>query len=336
DTGVTGATGATGDTGVTGATGATGDTGVTGATGATGDTGATGATGATGDTGVTGATGATGDTGPTGATGATGDTGPTGATGATGDTGPTGATGATGDTGPTGATGVTGATGDTGPTGATGADGVTGPTGATGANGDTGPTGPTGAFEPGETLFTIDSNGMQGTVGYGDTLFFLADGIDIAVFEPPTTVQFKLLPNAYGGLYSTESQGFNFTAPGEIQQVELPVQMPFFDVSLSVNTIQVFQFGDYEINFMVRVASTATITTISAGVRINGGGFILSTLQTGVLSTDQDTIFSGSIIMHLNGGEILDLALESTAVSDINLSEDANASLSVKRISNNP
>jgi len=54
------------NSGLVGATGATGPTGLTGATGPTGPTGATGPTGPTGATGVTGTTGPAGATGPTG------------------------------------------------------------------------------------------------------------------------------------------------------------------------------------------------------------------------------------------------------------------------------
>jgi hypothetical protein len=356
-TGPTGPTGATGTGGVTGTTGATGATGLTGATGtgATGSTGATGAAGVTGPTGATGATGltgatGTGTTGSTGATGAAGVTGPTGATGATGltgatgtgTTGSTGATGAAGVTGPTGATGTgatgpTGVTGATGSTGATGATGVTGPTGATGATGLTGATGPTGTFEPGEVLFDVNGNGGPTVpVTFGGLLSFESGSLDIFTDNfPNSTVRIETPPpkilTAYGGLFSVIPQLFTFSSTGEVEQVTFNDFMPSFDVGLNPSSIQIFISSDYEINFMVRIDQVATVTSISVGVRINGGSnFITSTLQTGPLSLTEVTLFQGSVIATLNSGDILDLAIQSTEAATFELAPNTNATLSVE------
>jgi hypothetical protein len=342
-TGGTGPTGATGSTGSTGATGSTGSTGSTGATGLTGPTGATvGATGATGPTGtggVTGPTGAAGVTGPTGATGTGGVTGTTGSTGSTGLTGATGATGATG-TGATGQTGVTGETGSTGSTGSTGAAGVTGPTGAvgiTGSTGETGPTGPTGTFEPGEVLFDVNGNGGPPVpVTFGGLLSFESGSLDIFTDNfPNSTVRIETPPPkiliAYGGLFSVIPQLFTFSSTGEVDQVTLNDFMPSFDVGLNPSSIQIFISSDYEINFMVRIDPVATVTSISVGVRINGGSnFITSTLQTGPLSLTEVTLFQGSVIATLNSGDILDLAIQSTEAATFELAPNTNATLSVE------
>ncbi len=325
--GATGPRGATGATGATGPTGAspvtvsvgqtiTGDPGtfasVTGSggdnlvltftiprgdTGPRGETGATGAQGIQGIQGIQGemgATGSTGNTGPTGPMGVAGVTGPTGATGADGVTGPTGATGADGVTGPTGATGADGVTG---PTGATGAAGVTGPTGATGADGVTGPTGATGA--DGVT-------GPTGATGAADL-------------------------NAYGGLYNTTPQTLNLTVGGTTQ-LPLPSTMPLKNVAYSpANSITASTAGVYEVNYYTNV-SAAIGTTVTMAVRRNGTAIPQATVSR-VLSVGVGSVYSGSFIITLNAGDVIDMALSALLAVGITLGGGVNTTLTIKQIS---
>jgi hypothetical protein len=135
---------------------------------------------------------------------------------------------------------------------------------------------------------------------------------------------------AFGGLFSVIPQSFTFTTAGQIQQVALPTQMPSSNIILGTNTIQISLSGFYEINFMIRLAPAAAVTTIEGGVRLGGSAFFTSTLQSAILSLTEDTIIQGSVILALAAGSVLDLALESTGAATVSLAAGTNASLSVK------
>ena len=316
--GATGPRGATGATGATGPTGAspvtvsvgqtiTGDPGtfasVTGNGGDNlvltftiprGDTGPRGETGATGAQGIQGIQGIQGEMGATGSTGNTGPTGPMGVAGVTGPTGATGATGADGVTGPTGATGATGADGVTGPTG---------PTGATGADGVTGPTGPTGA---------TGATGIAGVTG-------------------PTGATGAADLNAYGGLYNTTPQTLNLTVGGTTQ-LPLPSTMPLKNVAYSpANSITASTAGVYEVNYYTNV-SAAIGTTVTMAVRRNGTAIPQATVSR-VLSVGVGSVYSGSFIITLNAGDVIDMALSALLAVGITLGGGVNTTLTIKQIS---
>ncbi|MDE7329763.1 MAG: collagen-like protein [Clostridia bacterium] len=285
---------------------------MTGATGVTGPTGVTGATGATGVTGVTGPTGisasvvvGTTDTGEPGTAAIVTNSGtatnvvlnfviPRGATGVTG------ADGVIGATGPTGATGVAGATG---PTGATGVAGVTGPTGATGVAGVTGPTGATGvAGATGPTGAT----GVTGPTGTADL-------------------------NAYGGLYNTTPQTLNLTIGGTTQ-LPITATMPLKNVAYTpANSITVGTTGVYEINYFSNV-SAALGTTVTMSVRRNGTAIPQATISR-VLSVGVSSLYSGSFIIALTAGDVIDMALSALLAVGITLGGGVNTTLTVKQIS---
>ena len=249
--------------------------------------------------------GPTGPTGPRGVTGPTGPTGPTGATGATGITGPTGPTGINGVTGPTGPTGADGVTGPTGPTGATGADGAIGPTGPTGADGVTGPTGPTGA------------TGADGAIGpTGPT--------------GPTGADGTANLNAYGGLYNNTPQTINLTLGGTTQ-LPLPSNMPSQNVTYTpANSITAPVAGVYEINYFTNI-SAALGTTVTMSVRRNGTAIPDATISR-ALSVGVGSIYNGSIIIDLNAGDVIDMALSALLAVGVTLGSGVNTTLTIKQI----
>lgn len=107
--------------------------------------------------------------------------------------------------------------------------------------------------------------------------------------------------------------------------------MPSFDVGTNPNELQIFIPGEYEINYMIRIAPVETPDqTISAGVRQNGS-FIDSTLQYSTLSTTDVTVLQGSVIEFLSG--TVDLAFLSTDTAALNLTPLTNATLTVERVS---
>ena len=247
-------------------------------------------------------TGITGPAGPTGPTGPRGDTGPIGPTGATGVRGYRGATGADGVTGPTGATGAdgiagpTGATGSTGATGLAGVTGPTGPTGATGATGADGIAGPTGA---------TGATGPIGPTGIADL-------------------------NAYGGLYSTTPQTLNLTVGGTTQ-LPITTQMPLKNVTNApANSLTVVNAGVYEINYYSNV-SAALGTTVTLAVRRNGTAIPQATISR-VLSVGVGSLYSGSFLIRLNAGDVIDMAISALLAVGVTLGGGVNTTLTVKQI----
>ena len=254
-----------------------------------------GAIGPRGPQGTPGITGPTGATGPTGLQGITGPTGPTGPAG-----GETGATGPTGATGAMGATGATGPIGPTGPTGADGAAGPIGPTGATGADGAAGPIGPTGP---------TGADGAAGPTG-------------------PTGVANL---NAYGGLYNATPQTLNLTIGGTTQ-LPIAATMPLKNVTYSTpaNTITVANAGVYEINYYTNL-SAALGTTVTLSVRRNGTAIPQATLSR-VLAVGVGSLYNGSVLVALNAGDVIDMAISALLAVGVTLGGGVNTTLTVKQL----
>jgi len=215
------------------------------------------------------------------------------AIGPIGPTGPTGPRGVTGPTGPTGPTGATGATGTTGPTGPTGINGVTGPTGPTGATGADGAIGPTGPTGP---------TGADGTANL----------------------------NAYGGLYNNTPQTINLTLGGTTQ-LPLPSNMPSQNVTYTpANSITAPVAGVYEINYFTNI-SAALGTTVTMSVRRNGTAIPDATISR-ALSVGVGSIYNGSIIIDLNAGDVIDMALSALLAVGVTLGSGVNTTLTIKQI----
>jgi len=153
------------------------------------------------------------------------------------------------------------------------------------------------------------------------------------LFDNPATVEIdgRTTQTVFGGLYSNIVQSFDFSASGQVEQIQLNNFMPSFDVGTNPNSLQVFIPGEYEINYMIRIAPVETPDqTISAGVR-QDGNFIDSTLQYSTLSTTETTILQDSVIEFLSGQ--VDLAFLSTGAAAFDLTTLTNATLTIKRIS---
>lgn len=210
---------------------------------------------------------------------------------------PRGADGITGPTGPAGSTGATGAAGATGPTGPTGPTGAAGTAGATGATGPTGPAGVIGA---------TGATGVTGPTGTTDL-------------------------NAYGGLYNTTPQTLNLTVGGTTQ-LPLPTAMPLKNVTNTpANSITVGTDGVYEINYYSNV-SAALGTTVTMSVRRNGTAIPQASISR-VLAVGVGSLYTGSIIISLNAGDVIDMALSALLAVGITLGGGVNTTLTVKQLS---
>ena len=337
--GETGPQGPAGPQGLQGEPGPQGIQGETGPQGPAGPQGIQGETGPQGPAGPQGLQGEPGPQGPAGPQGLQGEPGPQGIQGETGPQGPAGPQGLQGEPGPQGIQGETGPQGPAGPQGLQGEpgpqgiQGETGPQGPAGPQGIQGEPGPQGTFEPGDILFYVNGNGGPIPIRFGEDLNFISPNLDIFLSDNPATVNIndvKVADAAFGGLYSNIAQSFNLSAIGQVEQLQQNNNMPSFNIGQSQNELQIFLPGEYEINFMIRIAPVATPgQTISAGVRQNGS-FIESTMQFSTLSTTNYTVLQGSVIEFLSGQ--IDLAFLSTGAATFELGMLTNATLTVERL----
>ena len=187
--------------------------------------------------------------------------------------------------------------GPTGPQGLSGPIGETGPTGPQGLTGITGPTGETGPTGP---------QGLTGPTG-------------------PTAGL-----NAYGGKYSNTAQTLNLGI-GTQTQIALPNNMPNLNTTYTpANSITVAQAGTYEINYYTNV-SAAVATTLTMAIRNNGTNKA-STVVSRALSVGVASIYSGSTIVTLAVGDVIDMAVSALIAVGVTLGTGVNATLSVKKL----
>lgn len=196
-----------------------------------------------------------------------------------------------------------GATGNAGMTGATGKIGPTGNTGVMGSTGATGPTGLTGATGP------IGNTGVTGPTG--------ATGVFSA---------------AYGGAYSNTSTTIGLgilTA----SQVPLPIYMASSGVNNTpANSITITQSGDYLINYVLLNITLTLAVTFTFSMRRNGIN-ITSTTSTRTLSLGAATSFTGSTIVTLSAGDVIDMAISSLLAVSVTIPAGLNASFTVTKLS---
>lgn len=135
---------------------------------------------------------------------------------------------------------------------------------------------------------------------------------------------------AYGGKYSNTSQLLNISV-GSQTQVPLANNMPNLNTTYTpANSITVAQAGTYEINYYSNV-SAAVATTITFAVRNNGVN-IPSTIISRALSVGVGSIYSGSVIVTLPAGAVIDMAVSALLAVGVTLGNGVNATLSVKKI----
>ena len=162
-----------------------------------------------------------------------------------------------------------------------------------------GPTGPTGATGP---------QGLQGVTG-------------------PTGPSEGL--NAYGGRYNNSASVISL-AIGSSTAIPLDVNMPNKNVTYGTNNITISSAGVYEINYYANMTA-AVATTVTMAVRNNGTN-IPSTVISRELSVGVSSVYSGSTIVNLSEGAVLDLALSALLAVGVTLGTGTGAILTVKRL----
>lgn len=146
--------------------------------------------------------------------------------------------------------------------------------------------------------------------------------------------------SAYGGLFNTAVQPLTFTAVNTYIPLTLNMIMPIKNVTVSGNTLVLNEAGDYEINYNVLVSASASVD-MAVAVRSNGA-VIPSTRGTQTLTYSaeagltHDGLFSGSAIVTLPAGAVLDIAISviNTLPTGLDavVNNYANSTLSVKRL----
>ena len=184
------------------------------------------------------------------------------------------------------------------PAGPTGPTGITGPTSAIGSTGPTGPQGVAGI---------AGATGPTGPTG------------------PSSAIA------AYGGRYSNTTQTVTLEI-GTQTPISLPSSMPSRNVTYtSTNGITMMQVGTYEINYYSNISATVA-TTLTLAVRVNGTN-IPSTVISRTLSVGIGSIYSGSVIVTLSPGDVIDMASSALLAVGVTLGTGVNATLSVKKLS---
>lgn len=136
--------------------------------------------------------------------------------------------------------------------------------------------------------------------------------------------------NAYGGKYSDTPQTINL-AIGSSTPIALPSAMPNLNTTYTpTNSITIEQAGTYEINYFSNV-SVAVGTTLTQAVRINGANIPATTISR-ILSVGVGSIYSGSVIVTLAAGDVIDMALSALLAVGVTLGAGVNATLSVKKL----
>ena len=110
--------------------------------------------------------------------------------------------------------------------------------------------------------------------------------------------------------------------------------MPTQDVTAANSTITIDQAGIYEITYS-QTASVSAGANVTFAVRVNGEN-IPDTVSTRLLAVGVSDLYSGSVIVSLDAGDVVDMAVSSTLALTVTLGDGVNATLVVKKLSDQP
>ncbi len=135
---------------------------------------------------------------------------------------------------------------------------------------------------------------------------------------------------AFGGRYNTTPQTLNLTIAGTTI-IPLPTTMPASNATYATaNSVTVTNAGIYEINFSSTL-SVAVGTTLTLAVRQNGTNIPDATINR-VLSVGVGSLLSGSVILTLAAGDVINMALSALVAVGVTLGDGVSATLTVKRL----
>jgi len=107
--------------------------------------------------------------------------------------------------------------------------------------------------------------------------------------------------------------------------------MPLKDVTYTpANSITIITPGTYEINYSTTM-SAALGTTVTTAVRRNGTNIPSATVSR-ALSVGVNSLFSGSTVVALVAGDVIDMAISALIAVGVTLGSGTSAALTVKKI----
>lgn len=107
--------------------------------------------------------------------------------------------------------------------------------------------------------------------------------------------------------------------------------MPNYHVEFTpANSLTITETGNYEIMYFAAIDPTST-ADITISVRRNNNNLLAATV-TRRLTGNEQSVFSGSVIVPLAANDVIDLAATAAASETINLRGGTNATLSVKKL----
>ena len=108
--------------------------------------------------------------------------------------------------------------------------------------------------------------------------------------------------------------------------------MPLLNVTVGTNALTVANAGTYEINYMLSgTGASGSTGDLTLSVRRNGTAIPSATITQSV-TTNDGVEMTGSTIVDLTAGDVISLALEASSTATFDLSENTNATLSVKKL----
>lgn len=137
--------------------------------------------------------------------------------------------------------------------------------------------------------------------------------------------------SAYGTRYNATPQTINI-ALGGTSQVPLPTTGPNLSTSYTTaNAITIEETGTYQIDYFLN-SSVAVGTTVTFSVRNNNTN-IPGTPISRVLTVGTNSLYTGSTIVNLSAGDIIDLAVSALVAVGLTLATGTTALLSITKIS---
>ncbi|MEA4816066.1 MAG: hypothetical protein VB120_04315 [Lachnospiraceae bacterium] len=136
--------------------------------------------------------------------------------------------------------------------------------------------------------------------------------------------------SAFGGRYNDSEQTIIIPAEGE-EVIELPETLPSLNAIYGTDNIIINRPGIYRVEFMVMLGASTGTVGAQIYVRLNGVAIPSSVLEVSLTTSFQNLNLSTFVL--LAPGNILDLAISSTAGGTVVFGPSVNANLSVMKIS---
>ena len=136
--------------------------------------------------------------------------------------------------------------------------------------------------------------------------------------------------SAYGGRFNNTTQTITLGI-GTQTPIPLANTMPNRGVTYTTaNSINIQSAGSYEINYYSNILATVA-TTLTLAVRVNGTSIPSATISR-ALYVGTWSIYSGSVIVTLAPGDVIDMAVSATLALGVTLGTGVNVTLSAKRL----